>query len=217
VLRTLPAGDRRRVPLRVRHPHSIGLTAAVVALVLAAVAAFALANIHGNAQRHAPLREVAVALTSAGVTSYNPFGTNGADNPSEARLAIGAGPTSAWSTNRYADGDLGKPGVGIYITLPAAVAANRLTLATSTPGLDMQVWATDGIESAPHAKTLAALGWTRLGQRDDVGPSAAITLDSSGTPYTHYLAWITRLEPVERGTRASASIANLRLLRAERG
>jgi hypothetical protein len=163
------------------------------------------------------VREVAVALTGAGATSYNPFGTNGADNPKEARLAIGTGRTGAWSTNRYTDGDLRKPGVGIYITLPAAVAANRLTLATSTPGFDMQVWATDAIESAPQAKTLAALGWTRLAQRDDVGPNAAITLDSSGAPYTHYLAWITRLEPVERGTRAAARLANLRLLRAERG
>jgi hypothetical protein len=213
VLRTLPASDRSRVPLRVRHPHSIGLTAAVVALVLAAVAAFALANIHGNAQRHAPLREVAVALTGAGVTSYNPFGTNGADNPSEARLAIGAGSAQGWSTNRYADGDLRKPGVGIYITLPAAVAANRLTLVTSTPGFDMQVWATDRIEPAPHAKTLADLGWTLLGQRDDVGPSATIALEHPGTPYTHYLAWITRLEPVAPGTRVAAGRANHTLLR----
>jgi serine/threonine-protein kinase len=219
VLRTLPDAARSRVPLHVRHRSSPFLTALTVLLVLGAVAVFLFARVHGNASHHAPpaVREVAVALTGAGATSYNPFGTNGADNPKEARLAIGTGRTGAWSTNRYTDGDLRKPGVGIYITLPAAVAANRLTLATSTPGFDMQVWATDAIESAPQAKTLAALGWTRLAQRDDVGPNAAITLDSSGAPYTHYLAWITRLEPVERGTRAAARLANLRLLRAERG
>ena len=130
---------------------------------------------------------------------------------------IGGGSAQGWSTNLYADGDLRKPGVGIYITLPAAVVANRLTLTTSTSGFDMQVWATDRIEPAPHAKTLADRGWTLLGQRADVGPSATITFEHPGTPYTHYLAWITRLEPVAPGTRVEASLANLRLLRAERG
>jgi serine/threonine-protein kinase len=221
VLRTLPAGDRSRVPLRVRHPHSIGLTAAVVALVLAAVAAFALANIHGNANRHAPpVRSVETreSLDGATATAYNPFGRGGPDNAARAQLAIAGRPGSGWVTNRYAHGALGKPGVGVYVALPRPLAANRLSLTTSTPGFALQVWGANRLVSARSAAAagLVALGWRQLGQLHRVGASARVALDQPARPYRYYLAWITQLQPDSAGAPISAQIAGLGLWRAVR-
>jgi tRNA A-37 threonylcarbamoyl transferase component Bud32 len=220
VLRTLPAGDRSRVPLRVRHPHSIGLTAAVVALVLAAVAAFALANIHGNANRHAPLRSVEAreSLDGATAAAYNPFGRGGPDNAAQAQVAIAGRPGSGWVTNRYAHGALGKPGVGVYIALPRPLAANRLSLTTSTPGFALQVWGANRLVSARSASVvgLVALGWRQLGQLHRVGDAARVALHQPASPYRYYLAWITQLQPDSAGAPISAQISDLGLWRAVR-
>jgi serine/threonine-protein kinase len=221
VLRTLPASDRSRVPMRVRHPNSIGLTAAVVALVLAAVAAFALANIHGNAKhRRPPGRTVErpAGLDGATATAYNPFGHGNPDNAAQAQLALAREPAGGWDTNRYARGALRKPGVGVYIRLPRPLAANRLSLSTSTPGFALQVWGANQLAVARHeAKVgLAALGWRRLGQLARVGGSATVALNDPATPYRYYLAWITRLQPDPSGAWISAQIADLSLWRAMR-
>jgi serine/threonine protein kinase len=220
VLRTLPSSDRRRVPLRVRHPSSVGLSAAVVALVLAAIAAFALANIHGNATHRASPRTVErrESLHDATATAYNPFGNGSLDNAAQAPLAIAGGPGSGWATNRYVSGALGKPGVGVYVELPSALAANRLSLTTATPGFALQVWGAKRLASprGGAAVDLVALGWHRLGQLNRVGDSAAVALHEPATPYRYYLAWITRLQPDPAGASISARIADLGLWRAVR-
>jgi hypothetical protein len=202
----------------VRHPSSIGLSGAIVALVLAAVAAFALANIHGNAKHLPPPPRVEQRESLGGATaiSYNPFGTGGPDNPAQAQLAIDGKLGGGWATNRYVHGVLGKPGVGLYIELASPLAANRLSVATPTPGFAMQVWGAHRISTTRSlaASGLGALGWHRLGQLARVGGSAAVVLRAPATPYRYYLVWITRLEPVATGTRVSARIADLGLWRA---
>jgi serine/threonine-protein kinase len=219
VLRTLPDAARSRVPLYVRHPSSTLATALAVLLVLGAVAVFVFARVHRNTPPRnvpaAPLIETPITLAGARASSYNPFGRGGPDNPGEASLAIDGKPGTAWSTNRYDRGELGKPGVGIYVTL-GAVSANMLTLTTSTPGFSMQVWGTNRIDPAAGAASLRALGWTKLGQLSPVTPRAMIALDSGGAPYTHYLAWITQLEPGKAGMPVAATIGNLELERTVR-
>jgi hypothetical protein len=161
------------------------------------------------------LIETPITLTGARASSYNPFGRGGPDNPNEASLAIDGKPGTAWSTNRYDRGELDKPGVGIYVTL-GAVSANLLTLTTGTPGFSMQVWGTDRIYPAAGAKSLVALGWTQLGELSAVTRTAMITLDSGGAAYTHYLVWITRLEPGKAGAPVAAAIGSLELEHAVR-
>jgi serine/threonine-protein kinase len=220
VLRTLPQGARRRVPLRVRHPSSLALSAVVVALIIGAIAAFALAHIHGNPKPPPPAAqtiETRASLVGAIATSYNPFGHGGPDNPATAGRAIDGKPADEWATNLYDDGALDKPGVGIYFALRAPVAADRLTLDTTTPGFALQVWASNVISTAPGstASGLARLGWHELGQLRRVGASDTVTLRSAA-PYRYYLAWITRLEPGAAGAAVSARIGDLGLWRALR-
>jgi hypothetical protein len=219
VLRTLPAAARSRVPLYVRHPSSTLATALAVLLVLGAVAVFVFARVHRNTPPHnvpAPLIETPITLTGARATSYNPFARGGGpDNPAEASLAIDREPGTAWSTNRYDRGELNKPGVGIYVTL-GAVSANLLILTTGTPGFSMEVWGSNRIDPVPGAKSLVALGWTKLGELSPVTRTAMIALDSGGAPYTHYLVWITRLEPGKAGMPVAAAVGNLELEHAVR-
>jgi serine/threonine-protein kinase len=219
VLRTLPEAARSRLPLRVRHPSSTTVGALVVVLVAAAVAAFALARVRRDppAPRPPVLVERPISLAGARVTSYNPFGTDGPDNPSLARRVIGRRNGFGWMTNRYASGDLGKPGVGIYVTLRAPSPANRLELETSTPGFELQVWGAGAIRGERGgAKTLEALGWHQLAGTTRAGTTVRIALDEPRTAYRHYLVWITRLEPVARGGVAAAAIAAISLSRAVR-
>jgi serine/threonine-protein kinase len=220
VLRTLPEAARSRVPLSVRHPSSTVLAAVVVVLVAGAVAAFALAHVH----RDPPVRatptfvEQPVSLAGASATSYNPFGTGSPDNPGLAARAIDGRPGSAWMTNRYVDGLLGKAGVGIYVTLRAASAANRLEFQTSTPGFHAQVWGASAIRTyrAGGAQALAALGWHWLGGAPRAGTTVAINLGDPRTAYRHYLVWITHLEPVADGNAANAAVAAISLSQAVR-
>jgi eukaryotic-like serine/threonine-protein kinase len=215
VLRTLPAAARRRLPLRVRQPGSTAVATAVLVLVLGAMAVFALANIHGNAPRTtARSIEREVALAGAVATAYNPFGTGGADNPGQASLAIAGKPGSGWTTNRYAGGRLAKPGVGVYIALPAAVAANRLDLRSATPGFSLQVWGAARIGRRAGARALGQLGWHLLGRIGVVGAKNSVRL-APVRAYRYYLAWITRLEPgAAPGAWVSAELGDLRLWHA---
>jgi tRNA A-37 threonylcarbamoyl transferase component Bud32 len=218
VLRTLPEATRRRVPLRVRHPSSTALTGLAVVLVLGAVAAFVFTRVHRDPPKpvKVTIEEVRLSIAGASATSYNPFGTDGGDNAAQAPLAIDPKPGSFWPTNLYDDGVLGKPGVGVYVTLAAPLAANRLTLATTNPGIDVEVWASNRIAGDPGAKTLASLDWHLLGGLTVAQNDAAIGLDEPRTAFRHYLVWITRLPPVASGTREDAAIGQIALWQGDR-
>jgi serine/threonine protein kinase len=219
VLRTLPEAARSRIPLRVRHPSSPVVTAIVVVLVAAAVAVFALARVHRNpTARHRPLVSLPVSFAGARATSYNPVGTRGPDNPALAALAIDGKPDSVWMTNHYNNGELHKPGVGVYVTLRSASTANRLVLSTATPGFDVQVWGANAIAAAPAngARALGALGWYELGGAEHVDRTETIALDEPRTAFRRYLVWITRLEPARAGVPVAASVGEINLSRAVR-
>jgi serine/threonine-protein kinase len=218
VLRTLPPAALRRVPLHVRHRGStIAAAITVMLLVAGAVAAFAFEGLRDTGARkptHETTTYTRISLAGARATAYNPFGTGGADNASEAPQALTAQPGTNWSTNSYADGRLGKPGVGLYVTLAQPAAAGRLELVTSTPGFNVEVWGARriaaGLPSGP--RTLTVLGWQMLGAARDVQTLATIALDAPSTPLRYYLVWITRLEPGTPGGAVSAAISEISLL-----
>ena len=211
VLRTLPPSAARRVPLRVRHPGSLALSAGAVALFAAAVALLAIAGIHANKPA---TRLVAASLVGARTTAYNPFGT-GVDNAGLAPLALAAGPGKAWLTSRYAGGSLRKPGVGVYVSVATPLAARALSLATTTPGFDVEVWG--GGKIVPYVKgqpqALGRLGWRLLGAANRVSRRVRILLHGPRrAAFRRYLVWITKLEPGAPGAWVSAAVSAVRLL-----
>jgi serine/threonine-protein kinase len=216
VLRTLPAATSRRLPLRVRHPGSTAASWGAAALVVIAAATLAFSGAHEGiiGAGSSSSNEQALNLMQAHATVYNPFGS-GLDNASAAGLAIDRSAVTGWSTNRYDAGKLGKPGVGIYISLAHPEAANRLVLATNTPGFSADVWATDqrtvGSAATAATQTLAALGWTQLSTRRVVGARTRFPLVGARA-WRDYLVWITVLEPAPPGTAVQAEITNIKLL-----
>ncbi len=207
VLRTLPAGTRRRVPLRARVPR----LAVVALLVLAAGAVAAVVLLaRDNTQRgvrppnvtpSTPNTKV-VALKTKAAQDYDPFGDQ-TEHRSETAAAIDDDPKSAWSTESYQNGQLAKEGVGLYVDASPGVAATRLELRTTTPGWSGAVYAATQLPATPGLE-----GWTKVATLDDVKRSQQIPLDTAGRKFRYYLVWIDQLPPGGE----NATISDLALL-----
>jgi hypothetical protein len=79
----------------------------------------------------------------------------------------------------------------VYVALPRPYALRTLTLRTSTPGWDAEIY---GATAGPPAE-LPAPGWTRLGGRAKVRPSERIGLTGARGPIRFCLVWIKTLPP----------------------
>jgi serine/threonine-protein kinase len=226
VLHTLPEAAARQVPLRVRRRGTVAASGGVVALVAIAGVLLALARTHvesgrAGGGRKATARgvETAVSLANATATAYNPFGT-GLEHATTAARVLDGQPTTAWSTNHYADGKLGKPGVGVFVSVADPVLANRLVLTTPTPGFAVQVWGAARFAGyrAGTAQRLARLGWRLLGGAQRVGATQTIALRDSQANFRYYLVWITRLPASDvSATWTSAEVGDIALWRAVPG
>jgi serine/threonine-protein kinase len=226
VLRTLPEAAARQVPLRVRRRGTVAASAGVVALVAVAGVLLVLAHTHvdngGAGRDEQPSRrrvEAAVNLATATATAYNPFGS-GLEHATTAALVLDDEPGTAWSTNHYADGQLGKPGVGVFVSVAEPVLANRLVLTTPTPGFAVQVWGAQRFLGyrAGAPQRLGRLGWRLLGGATRVGAKQTIALRGVPDGCRYYLVWITKLRASgAAGTWTSAEIGGIALWQARGG
>ncbi len=192
VLRTLPSGARRRLPLRQRVS---GRVVALALLLAALVTAGVLFLAAGNTQRgtgpspgikEAPgIKEVSLARDSA--HDYDPFGGDG-EHPEQAPAAVDRDPNSTWSTERYRGGLAPqKPGVGLYVDAKPKVAAVRMEIRTPTPGWDGAVYV------AASGPPSSIDGWKKVASINGASRTTAVDLDTAGQPYRYYLVWITKL------------------------
>ncbi|MBV9194761.1 MAG: protein kinase [Solirubrobacterales bacterium] len=200
VLETLPSGKRRRVPFWVRHRiQAVGM-AIVVALVVAGIAGWTATRTHRGSERlpqAAPApRLVQIQPCSGCAHDYNPDAIDGdkTQNPSQAGLAIDGDVNTAWQTQQYFDGTLGKPGVGLYVDTAPGIAAREVVLYTATPGWAVQIWAR---KTAPNRNIFDAgpNGWIQLATVANVGGKQTIPVNTGATRYRYYLVWITQLPP----------------------
>ncbi|MDQ6820777.1 MAG: protein kinase [Actinomycetota bacterium] len=200
VLRTLPSGKQRRVPFRVRHPFlSAALLGAALALLGGGAYWLATTRVHnGTPKLSAPppkptLKQVTVCDTCA--HDYNPDALSGpkSQNPNLVGYAIDGNPNTAWETQHYYSGTLGKPGVGVYLDAKPGIAAAEIRINTQSPGWKAEVYATN-TQPDPQAFT----GWTLAGSAPAVHSTENIPLRTRGTHYRWYLVWITSLPPSQQ-------------------
>ena len=220
VLRTVPAPTRERVPWRLRYSGRFVATVLVLAvLLLAGVLVFVLSRtqrgtgVPPTAAAPPHLRAVSLAQTAA--HSYNPFGT-GPEHQDEASNAIDGDPNTAWSTEHYVNGQLGKPGVGLYVDASPGVAARALSLQSPTPGFTAAVYGSDHLsESPPYGDStpLAERGWRLLAGARTIAAQTVIRLSTANQRYRYYLVWITRLQNERAQGGVAAQIAQLTLFR----
>jgi tRNA A-37 threonylcarbamoyl transferase component Bud32 len=201
VLRTLPAGARRRLPLRMRW--SVPVLALVV-LIAVAVTAFVLLAKEGvdRTQRgtgagtvkpEPGTRVVSVKRTSA--AAFDPLG-DGEEHDGEEVLAVDKDPGTSWSTEGYQGASLGKDGVGIYVDADPDVDARAVEIATPEPGWKAEIRVADGAEPPQ-----AIEDWQRVagGTVDD--KRQRFRLD--GERHRYYLVWITALPEGQERVRIS--------------
>jgi eukaryotic-like serine/threonine-protein kinase len=203
VLRQLPRETSSYAPTRLRRPArwiaTVMLAAAMAAAVLVVLASRTEQGTTGGADRGGGRGGLTpVTLLSAG--DYDPAGDK-REHPDEAAQAIDANRATFWSTETY-NGDLGKPGVGVYIDAGRPVAARRLSLVSPEPSFEALIYAADDVPREIG-------GWTRVGGPIRVGETARIELDLAGGKRRNYLVWITRLAAGER----RAAISEISLLR----
>ncbi len=197
VLRTLPSSTRRRVPFGIRH-RAVALAFGLLVLAGAGGGAAWLATRahRGTGKLAAPApatRLEQVQLCQGCAHDYNPFGLDGdrTQNPQEDGLAIDSDPNTAWQTEDYYDGTLGKPGVGLYVDAYPSTRASEIVILTATPGFSVQIWAQNS-KPDPNAFDSA---WVKLAQVASVHSRQLIPLVNGGARYRYYLVWITNLPP----------------------
>jgi eukaryotic-like serine/threonine-protein kinase len=200
VLSTLPPGATGFEPVRRRWGR---WALAALAFAAACVAVFLIFGSGGRKQA-TPARPAAApplqAATIIGAKDFDPFGGNG-EHAYEVRNVFDRDTTTSWSTESYSNGDLGKPGVGIYVWAPQPVTARRVEVVTTTSGFAARVY---GANSVPT--DLA--GWGQpLGKLQGSGSDLRAEL-SGGGRFARYLVWITKLPP----QRTSVQISTIRVL-----
>jgi hypothetical protein len=210
VIRTLPAGTRRRVPWRVLHPARIlallALVTAIAAVILVVTAAKDKRIERGTGSRNfkPPPGLKSVSLGQSRAKDFDPFGGDG-EHPAEAKAVVDQDTNSTWSTERYEGGVINnKPGVGIYVDAKPGVAARAIDVIAKTRN-----WQGD-IYAAPNGPPPTKLdGFTKLAPITESKSRTRVKLDTGGKRYRYYLVWITKLPPEG----SSVSIAEIRLFR----
>jgi eukaryotic-like serine/threonine-protein kinase len=206
VLRTLPGETRKRLPLRARRSTRALLAVVAVGVVVAAGLGLLAANQteRGTGQRSgapaAPGEPRDVPLKQRAASDYDPVGGDG-EHPEQTSALVDGVASSTWSTERYDNRTLGKPGVGVVIDAAPRVAATELEVRTPTPGFQATIYvARNAIPRLPPP----ASGWTRVSREAiDVRRRERIELDTAGNEFRRYLVWITRLPPGGQSARIS--------------
>lgn len=124
------------------------------------------------------------------VTAWDPFGDNGAENDSQAALAIADGSRdTAWSTECYLDQYMGpKEGVGLIVALPA-LTTGTISFESLNAPFQVTVLSTDATTPPLTFDT-----WRNNGQTLYDTDAKLITVNVA-VPSTHLLIWLTELGP----------------------
>jgi eukaryotic-like serine/threonine-protein kinase len=197
VLRTLRTPARRLLPWRLRHPARWAASCALLAVIAAVALVAAAGNTHRgtgvapDVSSGSGTRPVLLAQTAA--SSYNPFGT-GPEHPRQVSSTIDGDVNTAWSTEHYVGGQLGKPGLGVVLDASPGVVAHAIEIQTPTPGFSAAVYAANAYSSGGTG-TLAAHGWTQLAPSRTLAPRSMIGFAGQSTSYRYYLVWVTALPP----------------------
>ena len=218
VLKTLPSVKQARVPFRVRHKLVTALLALILIAAVAGVAVWLATRAHhgtGRLAQPAPAPKlVQDQLCQTCAHDYNPDALDGnrTQNPDLVGLAIDGNVNTAWKTQQYYDGSLGKPGVGVYIDARPGIAARELVVYTGTPGWPAQIW---GATTAPNRNRFdtGPGGWTKLAQVPRMRARQNIPVKTGGRRYRYYLVWAVGLPP----HRQSVSINEIALYYLSRG
>jgi serine/threonine-protein kinase len=151
--------------------------------------------------------QVVTGLTTA---SYDPTGDGGDGNehPADTANVLDGDPSTVWRTDTYRGSpefNGSKPGVGLILTAPAAVAATALHLQAGIGSWTGRVYTAPG--TSPPA---SIAGWTPVSE-PFTARTVAMDVPLKSAESRLYLIWITKLAPTETGSGFAASIIDAEL------
>jgi serine/threonine-protein kinase len=196
VLRALPDETGRMAPGRLRRPGRY-VAAALLVAAAAVGAVLLLATETGpgtrsnTARAKSPPSLRSIQLVAA--HDYDPYGGDG-EHTADTPKAIDHDPLSTWSTQLYSGGNLGKPGVGLYVDAGSKVHARRLDIRTPTPGFLVKVYGANVPETAGAGQNTFS-DWGRPLASVTVTRRKKIYLPADAAPLRYYLIWIFKLPP----------------------
>ena len=195
VLDALPSDTSQYAPRRFRHgrrrPSRRVLSTFLLVFLAAGVVGYLVATNTGGGGKKAakaapPAQPVNVQLTAA--KDYDPIGGDG-EHPELVNQAIDGDRSTDWHTSTYSGGNLGKAGVGLYVSGSSPVAARQLDVYSSTPGWRAEIY---GANSVPTGIS----GWgSALASGDVSQAKQRFQLDTAGKSFRYYLVWIVKLPP----------------------
>ncbi|MDQ3958413.1 MAG: protein kinase [Actinomycetota bacterium] len=197
-------------PAETDHPGDTRWVAPVLALVaFAALLAFVVPRLldedgvgtRGRGRDGGPGGGGAAAVTVRGVESFDPDG-DGEEHGEEAPLVVDGDPGTAWTSETYSDPLelLGKEGIGLVLDLGDAAAISSVRVATSTPGMSLEIRAGDARPDDPDDLAVVASTGSAAAAED-------LTFDPERARY--WLVWITKL-PGDGGGTVSIEEVTLR-------
>ena len=193
VIRTLPSSTRRRVPYRLRHRVTAALALILVLAAIGGGIAWLLTRAHHGSPRlpQAPPRAAPeqVLQCQSCAHDFDPLGDNKVEHPDQVGFAVDGQLDTKWTTETYLNAQLGKAGVGLYVTFNPATTARAMRIDTDTPGFAVQVF---GRTTKPPL-VWPDSGWHLIGAAAHVKRRQDIALTSGTTKYSYYLMWITGL------------------------
>jgi eukaryotic-like serine/threonine-protein kinase len=174
----VPAAVRRGRPSRRRRRPPIFLMLLALGVLAGAAAVFLFVdgtyNKDGDNSAESP-PPAHVKLTATG--AHDPEGTGG-EHDSEVPLATDGNPATFWRTEDYRD--FTKSGVGIVVAAPQAVALDKLTVTTDTPGFPARIRASDAADS----------GFVDVSDEQTTSATTTYDLDTKDKAYRYYLVWL---------------------------
>ena len=191
VLRTLPESTRRRIPGGVLHPARWLAAMTILAVLAVLVAALVAGRTHrgtGTSGAATSSGLHAVSLSQNSARDYDPFGTQG-EHPETVGNVVDRQPPT-WSTEQYAGGQLGKPGVGVVIDARPSVIAKQLEIRSVSTGWSGRVFAAP---NGPLPTTFDDPAWVPVGTITDAQRRTRVPLNTAGKNLRWYLVWIEQL------------------------
>ncbi len=170
----------RKRPRRRRWPGAALLLLVAAAAIVAGVLGFGSTGRHGS-----PAISPGGPVKLAGVTGYDPQGTDHAEHNGDAPKATDGNAATFWQTEHYDSPAFGglKNGVGLVVDAGTATKLSKLTVTSDTPGFTADVMSGDS-PSGP---------FTADSSSQTVTGTTTFTLNGATARY--YVLWITQLPP----------------------
>jgi hypothetical protein len=137
-----------------------------------------------------PRKLVPVALSGEMASTYNPYGRPESDFTAPAQ-AVDGNEGTAWTSKVDPNGN-GKTAVGLNLDLGTRRGLRAMQMATSTPGLNIEIY---GARTAEPPVSVQDPAWRHLVTQLDVPRDKRIRLGDGGDEYRQILIWVTEAFP----------------------